>query len=164
MDAIGDGEATATYLNYYRWFYNSGGNNVQLDSMLVEISNDDGANWVVIENVGPMGNEVSGGWHEKSFLISDFVEPTTTVRIRFTASDLDPGSVVEAAVDGVRIQQVYCEVLLGDINLDGQVNLLDVAPFVELLSSGGYQEEADINGDGSVDLLDVDPFVTLLGG
>lgn len=55
-------------------------------------------------------------------------------------------------------------IVLGDINCDTQVNLLDVAPFVELLSSGSFQSEADLNGDGSVDLLDVQPFVDLLVG
>ena len=60
----------------------------------------------------------------------------------------------------VRIPQV----LVGDINLDGQVNLSDVAPFVELLSKGGFQAEGDINGDGEVNLLDVSPFVKLLAG
>ncbi|MEM9413642.1 MAG: dockerin type I domain-containing protein, partial [Planctomycetota bacterium] len=52
---------------------------------------------------------------------------------------------------------------LGDVNQDGSVNLLDVAPFVELLSAGTYQAEADCNQDGSVNLLDVDPFVAILG-
>lgn len=53
---------------------------------------------------------------------------------------------------------------LGDVNRDGFVNLLDVAPFVDLLGSGDYQFEADINGDGVVNLLDVGGFVDLLGG
>ena len=52
----------------------------------------------------------------------------------------------------------------GDVNKDGVVNLLDVEPFVELLSTGGFQEEADINMDGSVNLLDVEPFVAILSG
>lgn len=52
--------------------------------------------------------------------------------------------------------------LLGDINLDGTVDLLDVAPFVELLTKGGFRAEADINQDGTVDLLDVAPFVDVL--
>ena len=51
---------------------------------------------------------------------------------------------------------------LGDVNLDGSVNLIDVTPFVMLLNSQGYQIEADINQDGSVDLADVTPFVDLL--
>ena len=54
--------------------------------------------------------------------------------------------------------------LLGDVNLDGVVDLLDVGPFVELLTSGQFQTEADINQDGIVSLLDVQPFVELLSG
>ena len=52
--------------------------------------------------------------------------------------------------------------LLGDVNRDGSVDLLDVSPFVELLSSGTFVFEADINQDGSFDLLDVAPFIELL--
>ena len=52
----------------------------------------------------------------------------------------------------------------GDLTGDGVVNLLDVAPFVALLSLGGFQAEADLNGDGLVNLLDVQPFVSLLAG
>ena len=54
--------------------------------------------------------------------------------------------------------------ILGDVNCDGEVNLLDVQPFIDLLSSGGFSDKADINGDGSVNLLDVDPFIALLAG
>ena len=57
-----------------------------------------------------------------------------------------------------------CDVLLGDVNLDGDVNLLDVAPFVEILLNADYQAEADINQDGEVNLLDVGPFVDILSG
>ena len=52
--------------------------------------------------------------------------------------------------------------LLGDINGDGLINLIDVAPFVNLLNAGIFQLEADINQDGVVDLLDIAPFVDLL--
>ena len=54
--------------------------------------------------------------------------------------------------------------LLGDLNGDGVVDLLDVQPFVDLITSGVYQIVADINSDGSVDLLDIQPFVELLVG
>ncbi len=53
-------------------------------------------------------------------------------------------------------------VLPGDVNQDGVVDLLDVAPFTELLTNGQFQAEADINQDGTVDLLDVKPFVSIL--
>ena len=52
--------------------------------------------------------------------------------------------------------------LIGDVNLDGQVNLLDVAAFVEVLLSGGFQAEADIDQDGDVTLLDVPALIDLL--
>ena len=54
--------------------------------------------------------------------------------------------------------------MLGDVNGDGCVDLLDVQPFVDALSSGQYVELADINMDGTLDLLDVEPFVNLLAG
>ena len=55
-------------------------------------------------------------------------------------------------------------IVLGDMNGDGTVDLLDVAPFVAAISSGEYIEQADINQDGSVDLLDVSAFIDLLAG
>ena len=54
--------------------------------------------------------------------------------------------------------------VIGDVNRDGSVDLLDVAPFVELLSNNDFQPEADVNQDGVVNLLDVAPFVDLLSG
>ena len=59
------------------------------------------------------------------------------------------------------------EIILGDTNRDGSVNLLDVQPFVTVLVSGDYQPEADVFNfleDCVVDLLDVFQFVELLSG
>lgn len=59
---------------------------------------------------------------------------------------------------------VIGSLLLGDVNLDGQVNALDIDPFVTLLTEGGFQGEADINSDSLVNALDIDPFVGILTG
>ena len=56
------------------------------------------------------------------------------------------------------------EFVLGDVNCDGVLDLLDVGPFVDALTGGGFIAKADINGDNAVDLLDVGPFVDLLTG
>ena len=56
------------------------------------------------------------------------------------------------------------QVLLGDVNLDGMINLLDVDFFIDRLSTGTYQAEADCNQDGAINLLDIDPFIEILGG
>lgn len=55
-------------------------------------------------------------------------------------------------------------VLVGDVNCDGIIDLLDVGPFVDLITDGVFDPKGDINNDGGVDLLDVGPFVMLLGG
>jgi len=55
-------------------------------------------------------------------------------------------------------------VQLGDVNLDGQVDGLDVDPFVDVLLDSSYQVEADMNQDHLVNGLDVDPFVAAVVG
>ena len=82
------------------------------------------------------------------------------VFLRITNTAANPNRRVH--FDNVRVTVDSDEILLGDINCDGFVNLLDVSPFIDLLASGGFQQQADINGDGSVDLLDVAPFIELL--
>ena len=52
--------------------------------------------------------------------------------------------------------------LLGDVNLSGAVDFLDIAPFIDLLSSGAFQFEADVNGDGEASFLDIAPFIQVL--
>ena len=49
----------------------------------------------------------------------------------------------------------------GDVNQDGGVNFLDIAPFISILSSGDFQTEADVNDDGDVGFLDISPFIAL---
>ena len=53
-------------------------------------------------------------------------------------------------------------ILLGDVNVDGQVNFLDISPFISLLSDSGMQAEADTNQDGMVTFLDIAPFIIIL--
>lgn len=64
-------------------------------------------------------------------------------------------------VDDVNFS-VVSSVLLGDVNLDGAVNFLDIAPLIALLTSGDYQLEADCNEDGEVNFLDISPFILIL--
>ena len=52
--------------------------------------------------------------------------------------------------------------ILGDVNLDGVVTFLDIAPFISLLAAGGFQEEADIDQNGVVDFLDIAALIDIL--
>lgn len=55
-------------------------------------------------------------------------------------------------------------VLLGDVDLSGDVTFLDIAPFITLLSNNAFQDEADIDLDGAVTFLDIQPFINILSG
>ena len=59
----------------------------------------------------------------------------------------------------LRIAQEPKGALLGDVNLDGFVTFLDIAPFITLISMNEFQAEADLNGDLAVDFLDIAPFI-----
>ena len=52
----------------------------------------------------------------------------------------------------------------GDVNMDGDVDFLDIGPFIVVLSSGMFQVEADTNNDGDVNFLDISPFIAILSG
>ena len=108
LDANPGGQGEAL-ISYYRWYSNHFGADPFNDIFVVEISNNGGSSWVNLETVGPTGVEAMGGWYQKTFRIADFVTPTNNMRVRFNASDLADGSVIEAGVDGVQIQVVDCD-------------------------------------------------------
>ena len=83
--------------------------------------------------------------------MADFVTPTAQVRIRFIAEDAGSGSLVEAAVDEVRIRTVLCA-LPGDVTGDGVVNSADLGA---LLSGWGVGGASDLDGNGTTDSADL---------
>ena len=55
-------------------------------------------------------------------------------------------------------------VILGDCDLNGEVEFLDINPFIAVLSSNSFLEQADCNQDGVVDFLDIAAFIAILAG
>lgn len=53
-------------------------------------------------------------------------------------------------------------ILLGDTNLDGEVDFFDISPFIVILSGNGYQDQADMDQNGLVDFFDISPFIEVL--
>ena len=77
-------------------------------------------------------------------------DQTYTADTRFDDQNGSMTIVVEAAF------------LPGDMSQDGQVNFVDIGPFIAVLTSGIFQAEADINFDGTVNFLDIGPFIDAL--
>ena len=60
---------------------------------------------------------------------------------------------------------VPASILLGDLDGDGDVDGVDIDPFVQILSGNlPYDPAGDFDGDGDVDGVDIDPFVGALSG
>ena len=113
---LSGGDAT---ISYWRWYSNATSSAPNADVFVVDISNDGGATWSNVETVGPAGPETLGGWFQHVFLVSDLVTPTSQVRLRFVASDLNDGSIVEAAIDDLRVVRYECEVCQADLGFGG---------------------------------------------
>lgn len=95
-------------LSYFRWYSNDQGNNPNDDVFRVEISNNGGSNWSLLEQVGPSGAGTSGGWIEARFRVADAIAPTAQMRLRFIAADDNGGSIVEAAIDDLSVTDLDC--------------------------------------------------------
>lgn len=105
-------------ISYYRWYSNDTGDNAQADIFEVEVSNNGGSTWTDLETVGPTGPEAQGGWIFQQFNLGDVISLTNQMQVRFIASDLGGGSIVEAGVDGFTIQIVGCEVSIAPDSID----------------------------------------------
>ena len=148
MDATG-GDA---YISYYRWYSNGAGALPNTNTFTVFISNNNGTTWTPLETVGPTGAETAGGWIFKELAVASFVSPTNQMKVKFVATDAT-GSLIEAAIDEVRMRVVQCAVpVLGDLNGDGHVDGSDLAM---LLSNWNGIGVGDINRDGGVDGSDL---------
>ncbi len=91
FDLIG---ASDVSISYWRFYTNDRGTNTD-DSWVVQLSNDDGANWIDIENAATLPY----AWEQVVVNLADHYAEPGIVQMRFIASDTGSGSLVEALVD-----------------------------------------------------------------
>jgi choice-of-anchor B domain-containing protein len=90
------------YVNYYRWFYNAGGQGNPNDSLTVKLSN--GTTTVTLETV--LNNTPNNGtWVSRSFQIGALITPTSTMQFIIETADWPGpgGHIVEGALDEFEI-------------------------------------------------------------
>ncbi len=146
-----------------------------MQNFLVEIDVETGAvsdisSTPAFEDTGVVIGGVA--FDQRSGTFISYVEGTTLGMISaetgqvFNTVQL-PEYLYEIQVDNLdfaRSLNLQAAPLLGDINRDGTVGFLDIAPFVSLLAAGEFQMEADINRDGESNFFDVAPFIEMLSG
>ena len=156
-----DASAGDVLLSYARWYSNTFGGSPEADVFTVDISDDAGATWQQLEEVGPSGPEVDGGWFKVSFNLAEVAgfTPNNQFRVRFTAEDAGTGSVIEAGIDAVSLSTIECEddTVVGDLDGDGDVDFNDLVAFLAAYGPcpGGGTCAADFDGDGDVAFSDL---------
>jgi len=149
----GSGGFDDALITYWLWHetLNTGGE----DLLAVEVSGNGGASWTRVEEPGVTG----GAWQRRSFRVAEFVEATSEVRVRFIAADFAPGSIVEAAVDDVRVESAGCYNPADIAEPRGVLDGADVSAFVSAFGAGS--PAADIAYPiGVQDGADVSAFIT----
>ncbi|MBN1211633.1 MAG: hypothetical protein JXA92_03570 [candidate division Zixibacteria bacterium] len=140
-------------ITYARWFTGEF-DGLPGDFMRVYISNDDGGSWYPVEELGPGDYRSYGGWYEFSFYPDDIVVPSEFMKLRFEVSDLGENSLVEAALDAVRVRYFDCVIFTcGDVNND-QIgpDISDITYLIKYLylhgSEPSIMKASDVNASG----------------
>ncbi|GMU39016.1 MAG: choice-of-anchor B family protein [Phycisphaerae bacterium] len=89
------------YVEFAAWFSNDDND---ADRLTVEISNNGGTNWTLVESIGN-----TTGWSVRRYNVADYVSPSSTMRFRFSATDNPNNSVTEAAIDAFEVFTLVCD-------------------------------------------------------
>lgn len=138
------------------------------DRLLVEINSNDGVGaWTEIAR-----HDTDGGllWHhhdiDQADLAAAEVSLTSTMRVRFTANDGDPQSIVEAGLDAFSVVTLVCSSAAdGDMDADDDTDGLDIRLFVDAILGNPSPSDVihgDFTGDSELDADDVPGMVSAL--
>ncbi len=154
FDAQGLGELT---YDYYLNLTNTSG----ADMLLVEMNTNNGVGaWTEVARHTSNG---ARDWRAHSinaqFLASRGVTPTAQTKVRFTANDANPQSIVEAGVDAFRVVTVECDECYADCDQSTGQGVLDIFDFLcfgnRFDQGDPYACDCDVStGPGTCDIFD----------
>jgi Zn-dependent metalloprotease len=140
---------------YWRWYSNNLGNAPNADDWVVQVTAD-GQSWIDLEHT----SQSEASWFYKQFLLNQYITMSSQVQVRFIAEDGGAGSLVEAAIDDIFVLNgVNVDVMIGDVDFNGELSINDVLQLVDFIlgfiSPNGIQFYAgDINQDGNLNIID----------
>ena len=105
-------------------------------------------------------NIPTNNWEETKIVISDQINMTEEMIFRFTVSDINDSSLVEAAIDDIEILAFGYPYNFGDVNFDNNIDIIDIVFILGYIQSNFlfnlFQEQnADFNQDNIINVLDI---------
>ena len=97
------------------------------------------------------------------FFNGDFADGTpngTVAEVSFQ-SPFGSGNAVDFAVQRISVVN-GSPVILGDVDMNGVVDFLDIPAFIAVLQAGAFKAEADADQDEVVNFLDIPAFIAIL--
>jgi hypothetical protein len=88
---------------YACWYFNDDND----DPFEVEVSNDGGTTWSLVERIRPRTS-----WDVHGFDVADFVLPTGQVKVRFSVKDNPDNSYTEAGLDAFQVRRLINDATL----------------------------------------------------
>jgi len=125
-------------LEYQLWFSNALGGEPGSDVWEVQASNNGGSTWVTLDRTRQGDRQ----WRTRQVRITDAFIPSDQVRFRFVVGDEGLPSLVEAAIDEVRLLSLFG---FSDADGDGLPDGADNCPGV----SNHTQQDDDVDGVGA---------------
>ncbi|CAM2065034.1 Trypsin-like serine protease [Sulfidibacter corallicola] len=147
-----DASSPEAHIAYWRWWHSISSN--QDDEWVIEVSGDDGENWVAVEVI-ESGHP--GRWLFRKFRVADYVTPSDQFRIRFDVEDVLLGSLVEAGIDNVALytEEMAENCVFCHADLDGNDVVDEVDWAMAYPIWGDPEAQLDINDDQQFDALDL---------
>lgn len=143
---------TDAVVSWQQWFFCDDVGAEQADFLTIEVSNNGGTDWVQVAQVTDTDE-----WEAASFVVGDFVMPTSDVRVRFSTADVPNNSVTEAGIDVFVVERFACVACEGTEGCDDNDACTQSDACISELCVGTYAQVlyADINSDSERDLDDL---------
>jgi len=136
------------------------------------LGSTDGQNWIPLQGDymsggGGQGVQISGefGYDGESDWVTDNISLSQFAGADQVYLQFKISSDGHVTYDGIYIDNITvfsyntANIILGDVNHDGMINVLDIVNIVNIILGGSASEEdllvADLNGDSEINILDI---------
>jgi hypothetical protein len=147
---------TDASISFAAWFFT--GDVASGDKLTVAVSNDNGGSWTTVVDINSTHDGINTAWSTRSFIVGDYVAPTSQVRVRFSVADVGSPSIVEAGVDNFVVDEFICDELpacLADLSGDQMVGVPDLLAIINAWGPCAPPCPADQNDDGQIGVPDL---------